>query len=189
MGHEARTADSFVDHLRRHRHLHRALIFANTASVHRADHPAADQSGRDEVETFGRLFAGKALLTAAVAAGLIGRFQAGAPPPPRGDRARVCAPASWRCLFDVGIHNDILGRGRLRVVQHFVNQRQLAILDRQLLGALAEEAVFEQALFSRHRPQENDGFLERRRGWIGDSGHVKSVSILLPKRPVFIGDN
>lgn len=94
-----------------------------------------------------------------------------------------------------GIYNDILGRGRLRVVEHFVDQRQLAILDRQLLGARAEESVFEvldtefeKALFSRHRPQENDGFLERRRGWIGDSGHGKSVAITLPKRPVFIGD-
>jgi hypothetical protein len=50
------------------------------------------------------------------------------------------------------------------------------------------DTEFEKALFSRHRPHENDGFLERRRGWIGDSGHCKSVAISLPKRPVFIGD-
>jgi hypothetical protein len=80
------------------------------------------------------------------------------------------------------------------VVEHFVDQRQLAILDRQLLGGRAEEAMFEildaefeQALFSRQRPQENDGFLERRRGWIGDSGYGTSAAIALPKRPVFIG--
>ena len=57
----------------------------------------------------------------------------------------------------------ILNRGRLRVVEHFVDQRQLAILDPQLLGARAEEAVFEvlvtkldQSLISHHRPKETD---------------------------------
>jgi hypothetical protein len=47
-------------------HLHRALIFASAAGVHRADRPPADQSGRDEIESLGRLFANEALLTAAV---------------------------------------------------------------------------------------------------------------------------
>ena len=71
-----RTADSFVDHLRRHRHLNRALIFASAAGVHRANRPTADQSGRDEIQTLGRLFANEALLAAAVAASLVSGFQA-----------------------------------------------------------------------------------------------------------------
>lgn len=98
-------------------------------------------------------------------------------------------------LLDVGNHDDIFGRGRFRVVEHFVDQRQLAILDRQLLGAGAVQAVFEvldaqleQTLFSRQRPQQSDGFFKRRRGWIGDCGHAKSIAITLPERPVFMGD-
>jgi hypothetical protein len=71
-----RTADSFVDHLRRHRHLNRALIFTSAAGVHRANRPTADQSGRDEIQTLGRLFANEALLAAAVAASLVSGFQA-----------------------------------------------------------------------------------------------------------------
>jgi hypothetical protein len=81
------------------------------------------------------------------------------------------------------------------VIEHFVDERQLAILDRQLLGAGAVQAVFEvldaqleQALFSRQSPQQSDGFFERRRGWIGDCVHAKTIAITLPERPVFIGD-
>jgi len=108
---EARTADPLVDHLRRRRRLHRALILAGAASVHQANRPAADQTGRDEIQTFGRLFAHEALLAAAVAAGLVSGLQAlfdhfevlGQPPAHQllGDM-----------LPDVRNHDDIFSRGR-----------------------------------------------------------------------------
>jgi hypothetical protein len=63
-----------IDHLRRHRHLNRALILTVAAGVHRADRPATDQTGRDEIQTLRRLFANEALLAAAVTADLIGRL-------------------------------------------------------------------------------------------------------------------
>jgi hypothetical protein len=135
---------------------------------------------------------------AAVPAGLVSRLQAllyhlkviG-----QGSAHRLLGGA----LLDVGIHNDILGRGRLRVVEHFVDQRQLAILDRQLLGGRAEEAMFEildaefeQALFTAslftELPQQCDGLFEARRLGIRGSFHAEIIAISLPKWPVFIGD-
>ena len=85
------------------------------------------------------------------------------------------------------------------MVEHFVDQRQLAILDRQLLGARAEEAVFEvldaefeQALFTAplftELPQQCDGLFEARRLGIRGSLHAEIIAITLPKRAVFIGD-
>jgi hypothetical protein len=85
------------------------------------------------------------------------------------------------------------------MVEHFVDQRQLAILDRQLLGARAEEAVFEvldaefeQALFTAplftELPQQYDGLFAARRLGIRGSHHAETTVITLPKWPVFIGD-
>jgi hypothetical protein len=98
-------------------------------------------------------------------------------------------------LLDVRNRDDIFGRGRFRVIEHFIDQRQLAILDRQLLGAEAVQAVFEvfdaqleQAFFSRQRPQQSGGFFERRRGWIGDCGYANLTAITLPEKPAFMDD-
>jgi hypothetical protein len=144
----------------------------------------------------------KALLTAAVAAGLVSGLQAlfhhfeviGQGP---AHRLLGCA------LLDVGHDDDILGRGRLRVFEHFVDQRQLAILDRQLLGARAEEAVFEvldaefeQALFTAplftELPQQSDGLFEARglgiRGSQHCRNHSNNAAKNLAQRPVFTGD-
>ncbi len=77
-------------------------------------------------------------------------------------------------------------------VEHFVDQRQLAILDRQLLGARAEEAVFEvldaefeQALFTAplftELPQQCDGLFDARRLGIRSSQHAKIIAITLPR--------
>jgi hypothetical protein len=67
------------------------------------------------------------------------------------------------------------------MVEHLVDQRQLAILDRRLFRTRAEEAVFEildtdfeQPLVSHQRPHESNGSLKCRRGWIGDSRYAQS---------------
>ena len=100
-------------------------------------------------------------------------------------------------LLDVGNHDDILGRRRLRRGEHLVDQRQLTLLDRLLLGLGAKETVFEglDAQFEQtflvappltELPQKSHRFLEGRGGWIWGNYHAKRRSNNAARRPVFI---
>jgi len=89
---------------------------------------AADQAGRDEIQTLGRLFADEALLAAAVSAGLVGGLQSLFNHfEMLGQRAahRLIGDA----LLNVGIDDDVLSRSRLLLCEHFVDQGQLLIFN------------------------------------------------------------
>jgi hypothetical protein len=120
-------------------------LFAPTARQHRADSPATDQPGRNEIQTLGTLFPNDTAVLATSRTLDLSRFN------PFFDDFEMFGQrtTNWFAglTLDLGRNDDVFGGGGFRVLEHLVEKRELVILDSKLLGLGAEELQFDTVEF------------------------------------------
>jgi len=142
---ESRTTQTLFNHLRRHRCLDWCNRFAPTACQHRADRPPPDQSGRNEIQTLGTLFPDDTAVLATSWTLDLSRFN----PFFHDFEMFGQRTTNWfaRFTLDLGRNEDVYGGGGFRVLEHFIEKRELVILDLKLFGLGTEELLFETGEF------------------------------------------